>query len=478
LPLTVTADTGEVLNTTVNLSPDSSTSVKATVRFPAAGSHVLTASVRSAGFVADDRLETVVDAVDPVRVLVISGDERPSADASAGTFRGESDFLRLALSPHGAAPTSPAASDSATATVVPAEQWSGPSVALAPSGAAAPAGGTGAELDTFQVVVLANVERFTPVQARALEQFVYAGGGLLVAPGNLSRVDDYNESLYRGGAGILPAELLPPTAGDGSEATSILGFEPGHPVFRFLRGRPDPIPSATIGRYFPARPRAPDGRRLSSYVSGWPFLVEAPTGRGRVLLMTTPLDADWSTLPLSNFYLPFVQSAVRYLAGGTLPDRNLLPGQPIRVTFEDGEHVAGAPARSVTLTRPGSDEAIALEVRQLGRQSEVRYADTDRPGEYRLLIKEAAGQRTLHFVVRAPSDESDLTQLAADRWDSLEDALAARRIETTQRPVESVLQSASGVRELWSTAIGAVLALAVVEMLLARAATRDASGDA
>ena len=44
-------------------------------------------------------------------------------------------------------------------------------------------------------------------------------------------------------------------------------------------------------------------------------------------IATTPLDADWSTLPLSNFYLPFVQSAVRYLAAGAVPNRNLRPGQ-------------------------------------------------------------------------------------------------------------------------------------------------------
>ena len=28
-----------------------------------------------------------------------------------------------------------------------------------------------------------------------------------------------------------------------------------HPIFRFLKGRPDPIPLVTIGRYFPAEVR-------------------------------------------------------------------------------------------------------------------------------------------------------------------------------------------------------------------------------
>ena len=79
----------------------------------------------------------------------------------------------------------------------------------------------------------------------------------------------------------MPAELLPATPGDGSQATALLGWRPEHPVFRFLRGRPDPLPSSTIGRYFPARPRQPDARSLAEYVSGWPLLVEAAAAGAR-----------------------------------------------------------------------------------------------------------------------------------------------------------------------------------------------------
>src|SRR5438094_196980 len=82
-------------------------------------------------------------------------------------------------------------------------------------------------------------------------------------------------------------------------------------ILRFRRGS-DPLPGAVIGRYFPAVPRQGDSRVLASYASGEPFLIEGPRGRGRVLLVTSPLDGDWNTLPLFPFYLPFVQSMVRY----------------------------------------------------------------------------------------------------------------------------------------------------------------------
>src|ERR1041384_7885196 len=97
------------------------------------------------------------------------------------------------------------------------------------------------------------------------------------------------------------------------------------PVVQVLCGRAQPLAPSTIGRSFPASAPQADAE-LAEYGSGDPFLIEGKSGRGRVLLVTTPLDADWSTLPLTNFYLPFVQSAVRYLAAGAVPDRNLRPG--------------------------------------------------------------------------------------------------------------------------------------------------------
>ena len=130
------------------------------------------------------------------------------------------------------------------------------------------------------MVVLANVERLAPRQVSALEQFVYDGGGLLVAPGNLVRPEDYNDALYRGGAGLLPAALKEPTPDDGSEQTSLSGFESGHPVFRFLGGRPDPFLPAVVARYFPVEPPPASTRKLAYYVSGDPFLLESRAGAG------------------------------------------------------------------------------------------------------------------------------------------------------------------------------------------------------
>ena len=451
LPLVLRSGERKLYEAKVNLAPEASASFKASIKegFAAAGSQVLSATVASTGYTADDRLDSVVEVIDPVRVLIVSGDERPP-----GGLRGESDFLRVALAPFHTATGQPGR-DPCTVDVKPVEQWAE------------------ANFGAYDVVILANVEQFDRRQVQDLEQYVYAGGGLLVAPGNLSRVENYNELFYRGGAGVLPAELMLPTPGDGSRATALLGWRPDHPVFRFLRGRPDPLPSSTIGRYFPAIPRQPDARSLAEYVSGWPFLVEplrqANERRGRVVLITTPLDADWATLPLSNFYLPFVQSLVRYLSGGAVHDRNLLPGEPIQATF-DGT----AANLTATVQRPGDAQPIPIpELLRFGDQTEVRYADTREPGEYRLIVtEEGKPPQTLHFVVATPRVESDLTQLDGAEWKAMEQGLGFERIETTDQPIAAAMSGSRDGHELWPVLLCAVLVLGVLELAMSRAYSR------
>lgn len=440
LPLILRVGEKMLPDAQVNLGPDSSASVRVAVTFDGPGSHVLSAEVKTPGLAFDDRLDAAVEVVEPLKVLIVSGDERATG------YRSESHFLRVALAPfHAAGQPGP---DPFAVQVLPVEQW------------------PQARLKDYRVVVLANVERLTAAQAKTVEQFVYDGGGLLVAPGNLSRYEEYNASLYKDGAGVLPGKLYPPTPADGSQATALLGLDLDHPIFRFVRGRPDPLPPATIARYFPAA-RRPDARRLAEYGSGDAFVIAGESGRGRVMLVTVPLDADWSTLPLSNFYLPFVQSAVRYLASGAIADRNLEPGRTLVADLGPA-----ASEMTAALDLPDGSK-LDMPVLRFGGRGEVRYADTDRPGRYRLVVRgEGGAERTLNYVVPAPRAESDLTPLTESRWRELERSLGFRRLDPQDRPLADILAAPRGGRELWGAALGMVLVLSVVELFVARSIAR------
>ena len=318
---------------TVAVGPDSVASPRVSARFNQPGSKLVTATLTGSGLKFDDRMQAAISVIDPIRVLIVSGDERGIP------LQNESDFLRIALSPKAAEARRERRTRGEGSRrclqgrcEVDRNLERGRTEEL-------PGGGAGER---------AAIDRRT---GAAVEQFVYEGGGLWIAPGNLTRVDNYDRLLYHDGNGILPVKLLAPTTEDGSQATTLQGISNfDHPMFRFLKGRPDPIPLVTIGRYFPAQVTGRDARVLAQYASGSPFLVESPVGRGRVLVMTTSLDADWGTLPLSNFYLPFVQSAAALSHLGAFVGPQPLPRHADRRAVRTGRRAC---ARERSACRPG-----------------------------------------------------------------------------------------------------------------------------
>jgi hypothetical protein len=448
LPLTVSIDEHEEATTTVNIGAGETTHVLLPIpggAFATAGAHRLSADIKTVGYRRDDHLDSVVDVIDPVHVLVLSGDDWSPAP---GEFRNESDFLKLALAP--LATLGRNGRDPFVVDVQPAEKWKA------------------ADFQQYAVIVLANVERFDEDEARVLEQYVYEGGGLLVAPGSLSRVDNYNEQLWRDGGGILPAELLDATSAEGDEATNIVGYDAVTPVFQFLHQRPDLMLYPTIGRYYPTSPRSAEAHALAWYTSGSPFIVESESGRGRVLLMTTSLDADWSTLPLSSFYLPFVRSAVRHLAAGGLPSHNLRVGEPIHITA-DG-------LRRADIIRPDGLPVDAPAAIGGAAPGELIYDKTSEPGIYRVtpVASDPSASKLTLFAVRGSDVESDLTQVTEARWTQLETDEHVKRIDPTDRPIAAVVAGDRAGVDLSALALLAAVALGMVETIVAARRAPDA----
>jgi len=491
LPLQVTADRRPIFTQRVNLSPDSVAGFRVTIPagFAEAGTHIVTAEVnrgspaaaaagasagppaagpRPGGLSDDDRLDMVVDVREPIRVLAITGDEaRETAaddiDYDDGATVGQ--YLSAALSPFKA--SGKKTPDPCTVQVVPADRWTGPAVQL-PGGKKGETKET--RLSAYQAIFLAGVEQLSDAQAVALEQFVYDGGGLLVAPGELSRETALDAALYRDGSGILPASLGAPTSYDWSAQTSLLGFEATHPVWRFLGGRPDALLPVTIGRHCPVERLAPHARVLMRYANGEPFAIESVSQsqrRGRVLLLTTSLGSDWGTLPMTSSYLPFVQSAARYLGEGTPRRFNLAPGDPIELPIDDS-----ADGWVVRVKPPDAPEERATEVSRVGGQMVARYGDTASPGVYvARFIDPGRKAAVYHYNVTPPRDESNTVSLTAAEWQVLEMRADIGKLDPAVTPITAA-SALPAPLELWPWVLGVVLLLALLELKLSRSWSR------
>ena len=203
-------------------------------------------------------------------------------------------------------------------------------------------------------------------------------------------------------------------------------------------------------------PDAPGRQIVLRYESGAPALVEAAVGRGRVLLLTTTVDREWTDLPIRPGFLPLIQEIARYLAGAPSGEAAtaIAVGQKREIVLEpDDRRVEIVPpaGESRWLTPPSrSGDAHARRT--------LTFAETNEPGLYR--VRAARGDGTISerpdaaFVVNLDPRESDPARLADDKRPDRVTASATPGVAPRRR------------LELWHALGAAAIALVLLESLL------------
>ena len=357
---------------TLNLAAGATEQFTRTITLPRVGPAVLSATISPSGIPADDSAAISIDVVDPIRVLVISGEPAGALrQVPTPSFSSACDYLALALDPF---------TDPQRKKPLFRVQFASDATRPRP------------DPKQDRVVVLADAANLDDDGIRALEQFVFAGGGVLLAPGNNTSPEWWNRHLLKDGAGLAPAPMI----GVQSTPTSLVGVQTGSPVFAFFGGTASALPRVDVLRWAKFAPR---GDVLASLKSGDPFLLETTFGRGRVIAMAGPVDASWSNLPLTRLYLPMMQSIIRRLASATTADRNVNVGSPIEAT------IPSPTKNSVEIYRPdGRTDRTGISV--VAGVGNVVYNATDVPGRYVMRLPNAPD---LPFIVRPPAGESDLS---------------------------------------------------------------------
>ncbi len=364
----------------------------------------------------DDQAVLPFDMPRPVKVVVVDGAPQPIP------FKDEVFYLESALR------QAKGARARLTVDVVAPEQLN----------AAALAGA--------RVVVLANVARLEDSAAAALLESVKAGAGLLLTMGDQVDVEWMNAAL----AGLLPGQLrgakgqalLDDAAV--AESLSLTRFLVEHPALRALSGAGGGAPTGAPGavaegdeaggelvglsrvRTHTLMLMEPDAKAerevLARFSNEAPALVERRVGEGRVLLLATTIDRDWSDLAIRPGFLPLVQQVVLYLAGALQDSgpRILEVSAPRDIVPPRGSAAVEVRAPDGTTTRI----PVVVDTPDAAREGRapagpgVRYTGTTMPGLYRVYAiveggepREVTGER---FSVLAPRGESDLSKAPPD----------------------------------------------------------------
>jgi hypothetical protein len=163
-----------------------------------------------------------------------------------------------------------------------------------------------ASISDYALVVLNDTGPISPALADTLSKFVSGGGQVIVSTGPRTEVQAFNTALQQ----ITPATLREAVQTKAGDSVAITEVKFDHPVFEVFQesGR---LASANVIGYFRSEPRA-NAMVLARFEDGSPALLEARTGKGRVMLFTSSLGPSWNDLPLTPLYLPFIHQMVRY----------------------------------------------------------------------------------------------------------------------------------------------------------------------
>ncbi|MBZ4416134.1 BatA domain-containing protein [Myxococcus sp. RHSTA-1-4] len=361
--------------------PAGGTTQKAlTVRFPQGGTVVGQVTLAPDALAEDDRRAFVLPVPRALKALVVNGSPH------ATRYRDEAFFVDAALT----APGSPVEVSTRDAEV-----------------------GLREDFSAYDLVLLLNVAAPSADEARRLAEFVENGGGLFISMGDRVNSEEYNERM----SAVLPrplrlvrtsAEREDPDAETKTARLAKVSVE--HVLFSPFTGRAEEgLIGARFYKYMlleadnPGSPGA--SQVLATYEDGAPAVAVMRKGKGRVALLTSTVDRDWSDFAIRTSFLPLMQRFAAYLTG-SLEER-----EEIRVRVGEGATLRPEGTQKVTAVR--APDGSEVQVKEQPDGSLVAGPVTE-PGAYSVLGADGKVVPALSFAATLDPAESDLGRLPQD----------------------------------------------------------------
>ena len=411
---------------------------------PSAGYHRVTVALPGDRARYDDRRTLVLRAVDDVRILLVDG-EPGAEERESETF-----FLRHAL-----APVTPERRDSypVKPTVMPVS------------------GLPGADLASFDAVVLANVADLPLPVTERLADYVDAGGGMMIFPGPNVRAEFYNTMLHTR-HGLLPATLVPEQPDEGGAVRTLVPAETNPlgldrrmlatATIRQAIALGDPTdPSSSPPSTSSRSTSSGTGRIAVRFSDGSPALLESEHGLGKVFTFATTIDTSWNDLAVKPAFVPLVNRLLGRIVQHRDAALNIRAGDVL--TSRVDPILAG---KEVTVSEVDSPEALGqlTQITDEAGGAVLRFEGTHRAGAYQAAIE---GQPApIVFAARPSLRESQLEVLAPEQVSRLSDSAEVIRWNAGSGLAE--FGKGRTGSELWLPLLILVIAIAAVEIALAQ----------
>lgn len=431
------------------------------VGFPNEGAEAVTVEVDPDVLAADNSRTLSVPVARALRVLLVNG------EASADPYQDEVFLLSVAMRPEG-------------------PQFSGNELTVVDENEL-----ESVDLPAYHVVLLANVYRLTEESVARLEKYVAGGGGVGIFLGDQVDAEIYNRLAYRDGKGLLPAQLgevitapndKPGYAYGELDATHAMmrrfadsgtGLLRGVVAWRFFAtelpaasttapASPATLPAdgaAVAGGLVPPRvlARFDDPEQRAA-------LVEKPFGDGRVLLLATTIDKEWTNLADRPVFVVMVMELIQHLARPPSFGGEQLVGEPIRLALDPARH---RPLATLKPPHYPDEPAVKIEAQPDAEtgQPTLYWRETGRPGLYRFEITDTNGAEVVQQrAVNVDPHESDLRR--SDKA-ALIDSMSGLPVEYVDGQQLFAERDSQARKELWPAMLVTLLCVLMAEQMLA-----------
>jgi len=323
----------------------------------------------------------------------------------------------------------------------------------------------GVDLRDYQAVFLCDAFPLSGQAIIKIEEYVKTGGVAVIFPGE--RADP---SVY-GGMNILPA--LPREIENVPLELSTRQLRRVPPqqeqVVVFSMALPaGTVPTLAIKRLQTFGPLAEGAAVLVTAVAGEnvvPFMLGRAFGRGRIFQFAVSADREWSSLPITAFFLPIVHQLIRLGAGAAIQPPNISLGSNILVNETLPNY-----REEDTITTPSG---AFLPVKDSGNRTFVIESLTE-PGIY--LRTKGAGDSEPVLAVNTVRTESYLAPVALPH--QLQEWTGFRRLITAQDPEEMFqkIEEFRNGRKLTEVFFWLALILSLLEWWYANRILRQKTG--
>ena len=314
---------------------------------------------------------------------------------------------------------------------------------------------TAASLPNRGVVVWTEPQEMDQKRFELLKRYIQGGGSVMVFLGADRKGLWRNESFARY-FGIQKA-----TPKDAGGAEHFSAFQNNHPVFSiFNEEELELLSRSRVRRHLSVSGIAPDST-LAYLGSGDPGIWECRRGKGRAIVVAAAPDMPSGDLPLSPMFLPFIHTAVSYLASGEGSElyRETYTGTDL---FFDLPAAWSGQSAALRVVGEGGEQLNPALYNSPEGETKAMISRSQQPGFYRLLADTTVISEA---VVNVDTRESNLNPQRLD-----ERYLNAARLVDTSGNLAANLQREKQGREVYAVFLLLAVSALVLESLLGRKA--------